>query len=150
MFMLEKLIAQVQPVVTALGYELLHIEQQHEGDDTVLRAYIDAPGGINIDDCAVVSQWVSAVLDEWDAESTAYRLEISSPGLDRPLVKPEHFQQQLGKQAKIIMASKINGRRKWVATMVAADDNTVVVEVDGEQHRLPYHAIESARIEPIF
>ena len=140
----------LEPVVEDLGYELVYIELGTQQKQTVLRLYIDAPGGIQVDDCAAVSRQISVLLDVEDPVSTEYILEVSSPGLDRPLVKPEHFKQFVGDQARIVMYNHVMGRRKFMGQMIEADDNAVVVEVDGESYQLPYKDMDSARLEPVF
>ena len=133
-----------------MGYELVHLELAGQGKNAILRIYIDAPGGIQVDDCESVSRHVSALLDVEDPLSGSYVLEVSSPGLDRPLVNPGHFKQFLGDQARIVMATHILGRRRFTGQMVVADDEMVVVEVDGESFELPYKDMESARLDPVF
>ena len=140
----------LEPTIDNLGYELIHIELSSQGKQTILRFYIDAPGGIQIDDCETVSRQLSAVLDVEDPLNTAYLLEVSSPGLDRPLVKPNHFQKFVGDQAKITTHTHILGRRRFTGQMVEANDEMVIMEVDGESYELPYEDIESARLEPVF
>ena len=115
-----------------------------------MRVYIDAPGGIQVDDCATVSRQLSAILDVEDPLNSAYLLEVSSPGLDRPLVKPGHFKQFLGDKVRIVMHSHVLGRRKFTGQMVEADDDFVVIEVDGESYELHYLNMESARLEPVY
>lgn len=156
--------------IDALGYELVHIEFSSQGKDRVLRLYIDAPGGIRVDDCENVSRQVSAILDaETEAEAgagtnvgatkapvpasslqSAYLLEVSSPGLDRPLLKPPHFQRFIGHHAKIVLNNELNGRRRFTGQLVEANERCVLLEVEGEQHELTYDAINSARLKPIF
>ncbi len=87
-----KLIELLEPTIESMGYELVHMEFS----GSTLRLYIDAPGGIEVDDCAQVSRQVSAIMDVEDPLKNAYNLEVSSPGLDRPLVKPAHFQRFTG------------------------------------------------------
>ena len=140
----------LEPTVEDLGYELVWIEMANQDKNRILRIYIDAPGGIQIDDCETVSRQLSALLDVEDPMNTEYFLEVSSPGLDRPLVKPDHFRQFLGDQARIIMHTHVLGRRKFTGEMVEADDKAVVVEMDGESFELPYKDMDSARLEPVF
>lgn len=139
----------LEPTVEDLGYELVFIELGNQGKQSILRLYIDAPGGIQIDDCETVSRQLSALLDVEDPVSAEYTLEVSSPGLDRPLVKPDHFKQFLGEQARITMYSHVMGRRKFTGEMVEASNDLVVVEVDGESYELPYKDMDTARLEPI-
>jgi ribosome maturation factor RimP len=140
----------LEPTVEDLGYELVWIEMANQDKHKILRIYIDAPGGIQVDDCATVSRQISALLDVEDPMNAEYFLEVSSPGLDRPLVKPDHFKQFLGDQARIIMHTHVLGRRKFTGQMVEADDNSVVVEMDGESFELPYKDMDSARLDPVF
>ena len=102
---LETLRNLLEPPLDGMGYELLHLECATDGGRNVLRLYIDAPGGIGVDDCEEVSRRVSVLLDVEDALPSAYLLEVSSPGLDRPLVKPEHFRRfaGTGSRARIVM-----------------------------------------------
>ena len=140
----------LEPTIEDLGYELVWIEMANQDKHKILRIYIDAPGGIQVDDCETVSRQISVLLDVEDPMNTEYFLEVSSPGLDRPLVKPDHFKQFLGDQARIIMHTHVLGRRKFTGQMVEADDNAVVVEMDGESFELPYKNMDSARLEPVF
>ncbi len=138
----------LEPSVESLGYELLHIEFAGQGGST-LRLYIDAVGGIEVDDCASVSRQVGLILDVEDPVKNAYTLEVSSPGLDRPLVKPEHFRAHIGEMVKITMHTHVLGRRRFTGTLVEVDQQQVVLEVDGESYDLPYDMMESARLEPV-
>jgi len=146
---LMKIRALLEPSVESLGYELVHIEFAGSGGN-ILRLYIDAPGGIEVDDCASVSRQVSLILDVEDPVKNAYTLEVSSPGLDRPLVKPAHFQQFAGEKAKIVMHTHVLGRRRFTGKLIEADEEQVVLESDGESYDLPYDLMESARLEPDF
>ncbi len=146
---LSRLRTMLEPPVESLGYELLHLEFAGQGGG-ILRLYIDAPGGIELDDCEAVSRQVSLVLDVEDPVKNAYTLEVSSPGLDRPLVKPAHFQRFVGEKVRIVMHVHVLGRRRFTGTLVEADETAAVVEVDGESYSLPYDGMESARIEPVF
>lgn len=140
--------------VEALGYELLHLELAGRGS-RILRIYIDAPGGIRVDDCEAVSRQLSAVLDvELDAAMPdAYHLEVSSPGLDRPLVKPEHFRRYVGQCARVMLNAPRDGRRRFTGELLEADANAdggVALNVDGERVQLAYDEMAAARLEPSF
>ena len=149
---LHRLRELLEPSVDALGYELVQLEFS----SGVLRVYIDAPGGIRVDDCAKVSRRLSAVLDADDAVDAEYSLEVSSPGLDRPLVRPAHFQRFCGHLARIVMKHSapdfpgLAQRRKFCGRLVEAREHCVVLEVDGESVELAYADIDSARLEPTF
>ncbi len=146
----ENLKELLEPPVENLGYELVKVELSNQGKSTILRVYIDAPGGIQVDDCEMVSRQLSAVLDVEDPLNSAYLLEVSSPGLDRPLIKPEHFKQFVGDKVRIVMATHVLGRRRFTGQMVEAGNDAVMLEVDGENYELPYKDMESAQLEPVF
>jgi len=148
---LSTLRAAIEPAVDALGYELLHLEFSSRGGGRVLRLYIDAPGGIRVDDCEAVSRRLNALPDTLDALRVAEHLEVSSPGLDRPLVKPAHFQRFTGRRARIVMrVPGAAGRRRFSGELLAAGDERVLLEVDGERIELAYRDMATARVEPVF
>ena len=107
----ERLQALLEPVIESLGYELVLLEYA-PSHTALLRLFIDSPGGINLSDCERVSKEVSGVMDVEDPISGNYRLEVSSPGLDRPLAKPAHFERFINQQAKLQLLVPVNGRRK--------------------------------------
>lgn len=137
------------PGAEALGYELVAVEMSG-GDSSILRIYIDTENGVTVDDCTKASRQFSAILDVEDPISNKYTLEVSSPGMDRPLAKPEHFQQVVGQDVKIKMTTLINGRRRFTGELIEANDEFAVVEVDGEQSELPYDQMDKARLVPVF
>ena len=135
----------LEPVVERLGYELIHITLT-VSKTRALRMFIDAPGGITVDDCERVSRRVSDVLDVEDMIQGDYSLEVSSPGLDRPLVKREHFEQAQGKNVAIQMQGLHLGRRKFRGSLLEARSNAVLVEVDGEKYELLYSEMQKANV----
>lgn len=139
----------LQPGAEALGYELVAVEMSG-GESSIVRIYIDTPNGVTVDDCAKASRQFSAILDVEDPISNRYTLEVSSPGIDRPLAKPSHFKQVVGDDVKIKMATLINGRRRFTGELVEATDEFAVVEVDGEQTELPYCEMDRARLVPVY
>lgn len=139
----------LQPGAEALGYELVAVEMSG-GDMSILRIYIDAPNGVDVEDCAKASRQFSAILDVEDPISNKYTLEVSSPGMDRPLAKPIHFKAVVGQDVKIKMATLINGRRRFTGELVEATEDFAVVEVDGEQTELPYSEMDKARLVPVY
>jgi ribosome maturation factor RimP len=108
--------------------------------------FIDAPGGITVDDCERVSRQVSDVLAVEHMVEDEYTLEVSSPGLDRPLVKHEHFEQAQGEDVFIRMQGLYLGRRKFRGSLLEARDDTVLVEVDGEEYELLYSKMQKANV----
>ena len=135
----------LEPMVERLGYELIHVTQGGSKTRT-LRMFIDAPGGITVDDCERVSRQVSDVLAVEDMVEGEYTLEVSSPGLDRPLVKQEHFEQARGKDVSIRMRALHLGRRKFRGLLVEVHSDTVLVEVDGEKYELLYSEMQKANL----
>ena len=144
----DRLVAIIEPAITALGYELVGIEYMSQGRHSLLRIYIDSDAGINVDDCANVSHQVSAVLDVEDPIQGEYTLEVSSPGLDRPLFTAAHFQRYSGEQVDIRMHVYIDGRKKFKGLLKGIDNGQVLVEVDGNVYELPLEDIEKAKLVP--
>ena len=121
----------VSPVVTGLGYEFIGAEFGQAENGQTLRVYIDKSEGIVLDDCAVVSRQLNAVLDVEDTIKSAYQLEVSSPGVDRPLFTEEQFRDQLKEVIRVKMADGVDGRRNFKGELVAVNTGIVTVEVDG-------------------
>ena len=142
---LEKLI---EPTIEQLGYELSDLELKLDGRDGIVRVFIDKPEGVDLSDCEIVSRQLSAILDVEDPLPGNYRLEVSSPGLDRTLTKPEHFQRFTGEAVRVKLRFPVAGRRNFRGTLRSADDEQIEVEVDGESHSLQIATIESARLIP--
>ncbi len=142
---LETLLA---PVVEDLGYELLGVEYHPQGRRSVLRLYIDRPEGITIDDCEVVSREVSALLDVEDPIRGEYNLEVSSPGVDRPLFRAEHYLRFTGHRCKLRLVEPQEGRRNFIGTILGVEDACVILEVDGEPISLPLDQVEKANLVP--
>ncbi|WP_455366170.1 ribosome maturation factor RimP [Kaarinaea lacus] len=138
----------IEPAVAALGYELVGAEYLSQGRHSLLRIYIDSEDGITLDDCERVSHQVSGILDVEDVIHGHYSLEVSSPGLDRPLFTLNHFKRFIGKQAKIKLTTPIDGRKKFNGVILAVDDNRVVLEQDSEEIELPFNTIEKANLVP--
>ena len=135
--------------VTGLGYELVGIELVGAGARRILRLYIDAERGIDLGDCERVSRQVSALLDVEDPIAGQYVLEVSSPGLDRPLFTPEHFRRFAGRDVKIVLKEPRAGRRRFRGRLEGVrDDQAVVVIEDGEEHVLALSAIGKANLVP--
>src|SRR6185295_1853057 len=139
---LEKLI---EPVVTGLGYELVDVQAANGG--RFLRLFIDKPGGIDVEDCAALSRQLSRV---FEVEGVDYdRLEVSSPGLDRPLRKEADFARFAGHRADVKMRTPdASGRRRFVGVLRGAEDGTVAMELEGQTVRLALDDIERARLVP--
>lgn len=142
------LTALLEPVAESLGYELVWVQLAGEGRDLVVRVYIDGPDGIGLEDCERVSREVSALMDVEDPISGNYTLEVSSPGLDRPLVKPQHFDDAVGSEIKVRLGPHIDGRKRFRGRLEGRTGEAIDITVDGEAHRLALADIESARLVP--
>ena len=147
---LEQLQAMLAPVVESLGYECWGVEFISQGRHSLLRVYIDHANGILVDDCEAVSRQVSAVLDVEDPISSEYTLEVSSPGMDRPLFTLEQFAKHVGEQVKIKLRSPFDGRRNFQGLLRGVEDQDVVVLVDDHEFLLPIDLIDKANIIPRF
>jgi ribosome maturation factor RimP len=138
----------VGPAIDDLGYELLGVEYGDQGRGGLLRIYIDHELGIGLDDCAAVSRQVSALLDVEDLIAGHYDLEVSSPGLDRPLFNEEQLGRYISHQVKIVMAVPQLGRKRFKGVLKGVADGIIEVEVDNEIYDLPFVEMASARLVP--
>ena len=136
-------------VVEAMGYQLVGVEFHAHRDNSLLRIYIDSENGINLDDCQRVSHQLSGVLEVEDPITGRYTLEVSSPGLDRPLFEAGHFIRFAGSEVRIQLRELLDGRRKLVGRLLGMRDNEVViVDSEGREWRVPLERIEKARLVP--
>ncbi len=141
------LTAMFEPVVESMGYELVGVEYQGGGHHGTLRVYIDHADGISLDDCAAISHQLSGLLDVEEPIREAYDLEISSPGIDRPLFKRADFERFAGQRARIRLAVARDGRRNFVGELQASTDAALVrIRVDGEDFELPFADIAKANL----
>jgi ribosome maturation factor RimP len=136
----------LMPAVSALGYELLGVERIQNGRRGLLRVYIDQESGISVEDCEKVSHQVSGVLDVEDPIKSAYTLEVSSPGLDRPLFKRAHFEKFIGHDIKVRLSKPLNNRRVFNGTLQNVIDNDIMIMVDGTAYQLTLGNIEKANL----
>jgi ribosome maturation factor RimP len=135
--------------VAALGLELLGVEFAPTGNSALLRIYIDAPGRhVAIEDCEAVSREVSAVLDVEDPITSAYTLEVSSPGIDRPLFTAEQFARFVGEQVKLTLRLAQDGRRRFIARITGVEGDVVLLAHEAGDMRVKHDNIEKARLVP--
>lgn len=138
--------ATVEPVVTGLGYDLVGVEYGGGRGNGRLRVYIDTADGVTLDDCAAVSEQLSLALDVDDPIPDAYVLEVSSPGLNRPLFARADFERFCGERVFVRLEQPLEGRRKFRGLLVRVDGEDALVEVDGATWRLPLAAVEQAHL----
>ncbi len=144
----EAILALLEPIVEGLGYECVGIEFNPHPKHGLLRIYIDKPDGILLDDCSLVSHQVSGVLDVEDPISGEYRLEVSSPGDDRPLFKIDQFRRFIGREVNLTLFSPIAGRRRWRGVILAVENEDVVLSADLGEYKVPLQSMSKARLVP--
>lgn len=143
------LMALLEPTVKGVGLELLGIEFSPSAGSALLRIYIDAPGRpVGIEDCETASREISAILDVSDPIASQYTLEVSSPGIDRPLFSAAHFAAQLGETVKIALNLPQDGRRRLQGRVRAVTEDGVVLDVDGREFSVAIGNIDKARLVP--
>jgi ribosome maturation factor RimP len=141
----------LRPVVEGMGYTFWGLEFRSQGHHSLLRVFIDdAENGITIDDCEKVSRQISGVMDVEDPIQTEYTLEVSSPGMDRPLFRLEQYQNFAGHQVQVRLRMAFEGRRKFQGVLKGVEGEDVVVVVDDHEYLLPFDSIERANIVPVF
>lgn len=136
----------IEPAVLALGYELWGVQLISQGRHSTLRIYIDSPEGILVEDCAKVSHQVSGILDVEDPIKPQYTLEVSSPGIDRPLFTLEHYKRYIGEEVTVRLRVPFDGRRKFAGLLTAVESDDIVIRVEDEEFLLPFDAIDKANI----
>lgn len=123
----------LNPMVEKHGFELVDVEYVKEGGNWYLRAYIDKPGGITVDDCEVISRELSDRLDEKDFVEEAYILEVSSPGLGRPLKKEKDFARSLGEEVEVRTYRAVNRQKEFIGILKAYDKDSITIELEKEE-----------------
>ncbi|WP_019612987.1 ribosome maturation factor RimP [Psychromonas ossibalaenae] len=146
----ERLTAMFKPNVEDLGYELVGIEYIRAGKHSTLRVYIDQEAGILVDDCAAVSREISALMDVEDPITNEYTLEVSSPGLERPLFSAEQYAEFIGAEVKVQLRMPIQNRRRWKGVIASVEGEIICVNVDGTEERFALSNIQKANIVPKF
>jgi len=149
----------ILPILDDLGYELVDLQLQQDGKQLALRIFVDKPAGITLDDCVEVSREVSAILEVEDPIKAAYRLEVSSPGLDRPLKKAADFERFVGKKARLKSKNLIDPdqrgttRKTFVGTLLGFEDDNVRLELTDKQGgaiAIPLADLDKANLEEEF
>ena len=144
---LKSIVRIVEPVVVAEGLDLVDVEFRRERRGWVLRLYIDREGGVTIDDCSNISRQVSLLIDVNDLIVNPYTLEVSSPGLNRPLKKEEDFIRFKGNLVKLILDDSIDGQRNYKGKLLGLGEGVVRVDVGDRVVCLPFNKIERANLE---
>ncbi len=151
----DRVIGLTEPLLEQLGYELVDVEWAGGPRDGVLRFYIDLPGGvgadgsaahIGVEDCARASRELSALLDVDDPVPGHYSLEVSSPGFDRVLRKPQHYGRFVGSKVRVELLQARDGRRRYTGTLAGVGDTEIELDVEGMPIRLPFAEIGKSRL----
>ncbi|HEX9716937.1 MAG TPA: ribosome maturation factor RimP [Actinomycetota bacterium] len=137
--------ALVRPVVESAGLELWEVTFRKEAGRMMLRVTVDRDGGIDVDTISEMSERLSRRLDLEDFGRGRYQLEVSSPGLERPLRQPRHFQRSVGEQVKVKTVEPVAGSKIHAGALVSADAEAIVIATDGGELRVPYANVASAR-----
>ncbi len=145
-----KLTDMLTPPVEALGFELVGVEFVRAGKHSILRVFIDHENGIDVDDCADVSHQISAVMDVEDPITTEYNLEVSSPGMDRPLFKSEHYALVVGEIITVKLSIPQDGRRNFKGLLLKCENDTILIKVDNDEFSLAIANIEKGNLVPNF
>jgi len=138
----------LEPVVSSMDYEFVGLEYIAQGNHSILRIFIDSDNGLSVDDCAKVSRQLSAVLDVEDPISNEYSLEVSSPGLNRPLFKLSHYEQFIGHDVKFrtLRPQLENGQRKFTGTIHSIEDENIIFVIDNDTLSIPFAEIDKANL----
>lgn len=136
----------IREVLAGDGVELVHVEYQPRGAASVLRIYIDKPGGVNLSDCERVSRHVGVLLDVEDLIPHQYVLEVSSPGIERPLFREEDYQRFSDKEVRLETVEKIEGRKNFVGFIRDFQEGILTLDCEGAMYRIPFGQIRKANL----
>ncbi len=138
----------VEPIIRTLGLELVEVQFRRERPGWVLRLLIDKEGGVNLEDCVQVSEVVGDILDAEDPIPHAYNLEVSSPGLERPLVKEKDYRRFAGRKARITTRQPLAGRRNFTGIILGIEDGLISLRLsEGQQVEIPFSLVEKAHLK---
>lgn len=144
--MVQKIESMVEPLVREKGLELVNVEYLKEGAHWYLRLYIDKDGGVDMDDCAAISQVVSEMLDQKNPIPQAYMLEVSSPGLERPLKKEEDFVRFQGSLVMVHTTTQFQGYKKFSGNLVGLINDEIVLEYNDERVAIPRKLVKKTHL----
>lgn len=136
----------IEPLLNDLGYELWGCEYLSQGKHSLLRIYIDKLGGVNINDCGFVSKQIGSLLDVENIITQDYTLEVSSPGIPRPLFKKEQYARYLGKNIIVKLKTPLQNKRNFTGSLITVDDSSLILQTEGEQIQLPFSQIMKATL----
>jgi ribosome maturation factor RimP len=138
--------ALFEPIVQGLGFDLWGVQLRSSENHAHVKIFIDHEDGITVDNCSDVSHQISGIMDVEDPISVAYTLEVSSPGLDRPLIRRKHFEKYLGKEIKVRLGWPVQERRNFLGTLTKLDEEDITMMVEGELVKFPFNAVKRANL----
>ncbi|MDC9729021.1 MAG: ribosome maturation factor RimP [Methyloprofundus sp.] len=144
----EHLLNLIEPVVEGLGYECVGIEYSSHPKNGFLRIFVDKEGGVQMEDCTKVSHQISGVLDVEDPIAGEYNLEVSSPGVDRPLFKIQQFERFIGQIVQVNLFKPVDGRRNIKGVIEKVEGDDVYLLQEGHTYKIAFQAMSKARLEP--
>ena len=142
-----QLLDALSPRAEAEGVEIVTVEIVGAKKAPTIKVFIDTPGGVGFDELASAQAWINAIMDELDPFPGAYSLEVSSPGIDRPLRTLEHFARFAGQTAVVKTSRPLDGRTSFAGAIVSAEGDEVVLDVDGEHVAIPFDGIKRAHLK---
>lgn len=142
----QQLLDALSPKAAEEGIEIVTVDIVGSKKAPTIRVYIDCEGGVGFDELARAQAWINDLMDALDPFPGAYTLEVSSPGIDRPLRTKEHFQRFTGEKAHIVLSHPFDSRTKFTGKLAGVNDDTVLLEVDGATEAIPYDIIKKAHI----
>lgn len=142
-----KLLEALEPRAAQEGVEIVTVEVVGAKKAPTIRVYVDHPDGVSFDVLSSSQAWINDIMDAIDPFPGAYTLEVSSPGIDRPLRTAEHFARFAGEQAAIKLSAPVDGRASWTGTLAGVEGDDVLLDVDGERVALPLTAIKRAHVK---
>jgi ribosome maturation factor RimP len=144
-----KIKAMMAPTMTTMGFELVGCEMVSEMGSKYFRVYIDKPEGINVDDCAKVSRQISAMFEVDSPIGGEYRLEVSSPGIERPLFELEHYRQFIGSRALVKLYDAVDGRKNFTGLIQSVEDENILLEVNKQLFTFNFDQIKKGHLMPL-
>ena len=143
------LLDALEPHADAHGIEIVTVEVVGAKKAPTIRVFIDTPNGVGFDELSSAQSWIDEIVEAIDPFPGAYMLEVSSPGIDRPLRIPRHFIERVGQDAQVRTAAKVDGRSTFNGTIAAADESCIVMECDGGSFTIPYEVIKRANLKGV-
>lgn len=143
----KKLLEALEPTAREEGVEIVSLEVTGARKAPTIRVYIDTDHGVGFDELSSAQAWINDIMDEIDPFPGAYMLEVSSPGIDRPLRTPEHFERFVGERAVVKTSAPVEGRSNFTGTIVSATDELVTLDCDGDEYDIPFAQVKRANLK---